>query len=94
LEQSATNRIAVLYGVGSILRSSGGMFGGESVLSSDDFNQTVRRLRDDDSIDAVVLRIDSPGGDAIASDDMWRELNLLAAEKPIVVSMSDVAASG
>lgn len=94
LEPSSTNRIAVLYGVGSILRSSGGVFGGDSVLSSDDFNETVRRLRDDESIDAVVLRIDSPGGDAIASDDMWRELNLLAAEKPIVVSMSDVAASG
>jgi protease-4 len=93
LDQSATNRIAVLYGVGSILRSSGGLFG-EAVLSSDDFNETVRQLRDDESIDAVVLRIDSPGGDAIASDDMWRELNLLAAEKPIVVSMSDVAASG
>jgi protease-4 len=93
LEPSATNRIAVLYGVGSILRSSGGVFG-DTVLSSDDFNETVRRLRDDESIDAVVLRIDSPGGDAIASDDMWRELNLLAAEKPIVVSMSDVAASG
>jgi protease-4 len=94
LEQSSTNRIAVLYGVGSILRSSGGLFGGDGVLASDDFNETVRRLRDDESIDAVVLRIDSPGGDAIASDDMWRELNLLAAEKPIVVSMSDVAASG
>ena len=94
LAQSPSNRIAVLYGVGSILRSSGGLFGGDAVLASDDFNETVRRLRDDESIDAVVLRIDSPGGDAIASDDMWRELNLLASEKPIVVSMSDVAASG
>jgi protease-4 len=94
LEPSSTNRIAVLYGVGSIMRSSGGVFGGDSVLSSDDFNETVRQLRDDESISAVVLRIDSPGGDAIASDDMWRELNLLAEEKPIVVSMSDVAASG
>jgi protease-4 len=93
LEPSSSNRIAVLYGVGSILRSSGGMFD-SAVLSSEDFNETVRLLRDDESIDAVVLRIDSPGGDAIASDDMWRELNLLAAEKPIVVSMSDVAASG
>ncbi len=93
LEQSSTNRIAVLYGVGSIMRSSGGVFG-DAVLSSDDFNETVRQLRDDESIDAVVLRIDSPGGDAIASDDMWRELNLLAAKKPVVVSMSDVAASG
>ena len=61
LAQSPSNRIAVLYGVGSILRSSGGLFGGDAVLASDDFNETVRRLRDDESIDAVVLRIDSPG---------------------------------
>lgn len=94
LEESSTNRVAVLYGVGTILRASGGVFGGDSVLASDAFNQTVRNLRKDDSIDAVVLRIDSPGGDAVASDDMWRELNLLAKEKPVVVSMSDVAASG
>jgi len=94
LEESSSNRIAVLYGVGTILRTNGGLFGGDRVLASDAFNRTVRQLREDDSIDAVILRIDSPGGDAIASDEMWRELNLLAEEKPIIVSMSDVAASG
>jgi protease-4 len=45
-------------------------------------------------VKAVVLRVDSPGGDALASDLMWRELRLLAAEKPVVASMADVAASG
>jgi protease-4 len=94
LETSSSNRVAVLYGVGTILKTSGGMFGSDAVLASTAFNETVRELRADDSIDAVILRIDSPGGDATASDDMWRELNLLAAEKPVVVSMSDVAASG
>lgn len=94
LEKSPSNRVAVLYGVGTILRTNGGLFGGDRVLASDAFNRTVRQLREDDSIDAVILRIDSPGGDAIASDEMWRELNLLAEEKPIIVSMSDVAASG
>ncbi len=94
LEESSSNRVAVLYGVGTILRTNGGLFGGDRVLASDAFNRTVRQLREDDSIDAVILRIDSPGGDAIASDEMWRELNLLAEEKPIIVSMSDVAASG
>jgi protease-4 len=45
-------------------------------------------------VKAVVLRIDSPGGDALASDLMWREIRLLAEEKPVVASMADVAASG
>ncbi len=94
LQPSSSNRVAVLYGVGAIMSSSGGMFGADGVLAADAFNRTVERIREDDSIDAVLLRIDSPGGDAIASDDMWRELNRLAEEKPVVVSMSDVAASG
>ena len=46
------------------------------------------------NISAVVLRIDSPGGDALASDLMWREISILPKEKPIIASMSDVAASG
>ena len=45
-------------------------------------------------VKAVVLRIDSPGGDALASDLMWRELRLLCKDKPVIASMSDVAASG
>jgi protease IV len=54
----------------------------------------VRKVRDDSSIKGVVLRIDSPGGEVVASDEMWRELNLLSKKKPMVISMSDVAASG
>jgi len=64
------------------------------VLGSDSFSKTIRDVREDDEIDAVVLRINSPGGDAFASDTMWRDLRLLLEEKPVVVSMSDVAASG
>ena len=48
----------------------------------------------DSSLDGVVVRIDSPGGDAVASDEIWREMNLLSKKKPMVISMSDTAASG
>lgn len=51
-------------------------------------------IRCGQNISAVVLRIDSPGGDALASDLMWREISILSKDKPIIASMSDVAASG
>ncbi len=54
----------------------------------------IRQLRDDDTVGAVVLRIESPGGSSLASDVMWRELVLLAKKKPLIVSMGTVAASG
>ncbi len=56
--------------------------------------ETVRALRDDSSIKAVVLRIESPGGSSMAADVMWRELRLLAKKKPLIVSMGGIAASG
>jgi protease-4 len=55
---------------------------------------TLKRVRKDEKIKAVVFRIDSRGGSSLASDIIWREAKLLAAEKPLIVSMSDVAASG
>src|SRR5690606_23138461 len=58
------------------------------------FTDWVRRVRIDPSIDAVVVRVDSPGGSAIASEVIWRELMLTRDVKPLVVSMGDVAASG
>ena len=93
---SSENKVAIVYGVGSIMRGSSEsdpVFGID-VLGSDSFSKTIREVRDNDDIDAVVLRINSPGGDAFASDTMWRDLRLLLDEKPVVVSMSDVAASG
>jgi protease-4 len=54
----------------------------------------LRSVRTDDSVKAVVFRIDSPGGSALASDQIWREVKLTAAKKPVVVSMGGVAASG
>jgi protease IV len=65
-----------------------------AVVGSDTFIRYLRKARSDDSIRAIVLRIDSPGGSAIASDIIWREVQLTRAVKPVIASMSDVAASG
>ena len=67
---------------------------GSDMLGSDDVQQAVRAARRDDSLAAVVAYVDSPGGSALASDLMWRELTLLAQEKPLVIYMGPVAASG
>jgi protease-4 len=88
-------RIAVLYAVGTIAsgKSVVDPFGG-SVVGSETFNEWLRKVRLDSTIRAVVVRVDSPGGSAIASEVMWRELMLTREAKPLIVSMGDVAASG
>ena len=89
-------RIALIYAVGEINSGSSGVgtFGGE-VLGSDTLTTAIRAARDDESVRAVVLRIDSPGGSAIASDAIWREVGLVRESgKPIVASMSDLGGSG
>jgi protease-4 len=88
-------RIAVVYASGLIASgesSSDGVDG--SVLGSETIVKYLRRARDDESVRAIVLRIDSPGGSAVASDVIWREVLLARNKKPLVASMSDVAASG
>jgi len=86
-------RIAVLYAVG-VISTGESSNDGAQVLGSDTIVQQLRKIRADDSIRAIVLRIDSPGGSAIASDVIWREVMLTRAVKPVIASMSDVAASG
>jgi protease-4 len=88
-------KIAVIHGVGAIVTSGGAesLFGG-SMMSSDSMVKILRQVRDDETVRAVVFRIDSPGGSALASDLIWREVKLTAALKPVVVSMGDFAASG
>ncbi len=89
------DRIALLVGEGDIIRGeSNNALGSEGVISSGAFIKTIRRVRGDRSIKGVILRVDSPGGDAVASDEILHELKLLAGAKPLVISMSDVAASG
>jgi len=89
------HRIAMLVGDGTITRGSAGDDGvsGDGIQAGG-FNRLLRRIAGDASLDGVVSRIDSPGGDAVASDEIWREMNLLSKKKPVVISMSDTAASG
>eukprot|EP00850_Spirogloea_muscicola_P000544 SM000002S05624 [mRNA] locus=s2:1185650:1189622:- [translate_table: standard] len=83
--------IAVVRAVGAIGRGKRRVGTG---ISSETFIERIRFVRENKKFKAVVLRIDSPGGDALASDLMWHELRLLAAAKPVIASMVDVAASG
>lgn len=64
------------------------------VMGSETMIEALRSAREDDAVKAVVLRVDSPGGDAVAADEIWHEVQRLNARKPVIVSMSDLAASG
>ncbi len=89
------SRIAVIVGEGDIVRGNPGDDGaGENSLTSYGFNKLLRRVENDSSVKGVVVRIDSPGGEVTASDEIWRQMNLLSKKKPMVISMSDAAASG
>lgn len=87
--------VAVVRAVGPItMRPSGGLFGGGEGITESGLGRILRDLRDDDDVRAVVLRIDSPGGSALASDLLWHELMKLREDKPLVVSVGGMAASG
>lgn len=83
-------RIAVVYAVGDIISGEGN----DQQIGSERISRALRKVRKDDKVKAVVFRINSPGGSALASDVIWREVELMKQEKPIIVSMGDVAASG
>jgi protease-4 len=84
------NRIAVIYAEGDIVTGKGS----DDNIGSDKFAEAIRKARLDDKVKAVVLRINSPGGSSLASDIIYREVLLTKKVKPIIASMSDVAASG
>lgn len=84
------NEIAVIYAVGEIIDGKGS----ETTIGSDRIASSLRKARLDEDIKAVVLRVNSPGGSAIASETIWREVELTRKSKPIVVSMGEFAASG
>ena len=86
----SAKKIAVIYAVGVI----GGGDGDDESIGSDRISEAIRKARLDSSIKAIVLRVNSPGGSALASDVIWREMALAKKAKPVVVSMGDVAASG
>lgn len=85
-----SNRIAVIYAEGDIVTGKGG----NSSIGSTRFAEAIRKARLDDKVKAVVLRVNSPGGSSLASDIIYREVMLTKKVKPIIASMSDVAASG
>lgn len=83
-------KVAVIYAVGSI---EGGQ-GDDETIGSEKISAEIRKARKDDKVKAIVLRVNSPGGSALASDVIWREMVLAKEAKPVIVSMGDVAASG
>lgn len=87
------NRIALIYAVGPIVTGKGGSsFMGGSSVGSTSMIEAIREAEKDPKVKAIVLRVDSPGGSALASDLIWNELK--RCKKPVIASMSDVAASG
>lgn len=90
LRKRGTDKIAVVYASGDIVMGKDQ----KESIASDDYRIILQKLRKDAAFKAVVLRVNSPGGSALASDIIWREIELLKKEKPVIVSMGDYAASG
>lgn len=89
-KKSSGEKIALIYAQGTII--DGG--GGDEQIASADYIKLIRKARLDKTIKAIVFRVNSGGGSALASETIWRELSLAKKEKPVVVSFGDVAASG
>ena len=87
-------RIAFITGDGDITRGDPESTSEATGIESEHFNKILQRVENDSGIKGVIVRIDSPGGESTASDDMWRAMNQLSRKKPMVISMSDAAASG
>lgn len=84
------NRIAVIYASGTIVRGKGNGYN----IGGNQYAEVIRKERKDSTVKAIVMRVNSPGGDAVASDNIWREIELAAKVKPVVISMGNYAASG
>jgi len=90
IKSAASDKVAIIYAQGEILYGEGE----EDYIGQGKIIESLKKIRKDDKIKAVVLRVNSPGGSALASDLIWRELELTKKEKPLVVSMGNYAASG
>ncbi len=88
--KSRKNKIAIIYAQGSI---AGGE-GDDQSIGSERISKAIRKAREDDKVKAIVFRVNSGGGSALASDVIWREIDLARQVKPVVASFGDVAASG
>jgi len=98
-ETPLSEKIAVVYAVGQIVtgKSERSPLSGTVSMGSETISRAIRKAREDRTVKAILLRIDSPGGSALASDIIWREIHLTVTgekSKPVIVSMSDVAGSG
>lgn len=90
--KSSKNEIAVIVADGAIMPGSND--NSDQVIAADPYIEEIRKAREDDDIKAIVLRVNSPGGEFRASDMIWREIALTKKVKPVIASMSDYAASG
>ncbi len=88
----SANEVAVIVAEGTIM--PGKAKSGQSIIGSESFAEEIRKVRENDKVKAVVIRINSPGGSSLASDVIWREIRITAGVKPVIASMSDYAASG
>jgi len=89
-KKTGSSKVAVVFASGNIVSGEGS----NDEVGSDKFKNLLRKIRLDKDIKAVIFRVNSPGGSALASEVIWRELQLMKKEKPVIVSMGDVAASG
>lgn len=87
-------KIALIYATGTIIPGESYRGFGEEFLGSGTVSESFKHAREDSNVKAIVFRVDSPGGSPSASDVIWREVQITAKKKPVIVSMSDVAASG
>jgi protease IV len=90
IKLSGSDHIALIYAEGSIV----GGKNSQKEIGEDAYRQIIRKVRLDDNIKAIVLRINSGGGSALVSENIWRELTLAKASKPVIISFGDVSASG
>ena len=88
--KATKKQIAIIIAEGTIMEGKGG----PDIIGAKELVKTLKKIREDRSIKAVVLRINSPGGSSLASSVLWKEIALTTAKKPVVASLSDVAASG
>jgi len=89
-KEISRNKIAIIYATGEINSGEGD----EKSIGSETTAKAIKTAREDKNVKAIVLRVNSPGGSALASDVIWRETVLAKEEKPLIVSMGDYAASG
>lgn len=91
---SSKQHIGFVVAQGEILRGEPGSSDSSSNIESESFTRLLDKVADNSDLKGVIVRIDSPGGEVFASDAIWRSMNELARKKPVVISMSDTAASG